>query len=117
MEFNSETLMPLLTAWALKLILALVIFIVGKWISKRITAVVRKLMERAELDTTLVNFLCTIVYAILLAAVVLGALFTTGGLALSYGPDLATGPVIILLAGGTYLLTAAIRGLGRQTGR
>ena len=54
--------------------------------------------------------------AIMLAAVGLGALFTMGGLALSYGPDLATGPVIILLAGGTYLLTAAIRGLGRQSG-
>ncbi len=53
--------------------------------------------------------------AIMLAAVVLGALFTTGGLALSYGPDLATGPVIILLAGGTYLLTAAIQGLGRRS--
>ena len=54
--------------------------------------------------------------AIMLAAVGLGALFTMGGLALSYGPDLATGPVIILLAGGTYQLTAAIRGLGRQSG-
>lgn len=55
--------------------------------------------------------------AIMVAAVLLGAFFTTAGLALSYGPDLATGPVIILLAGGTYLLTAAIRGFGRQTGR
>ena len=70
MEFNSETLMPLLTAWALKLLLALAIFIIGKWISKRITGVFRKLMERAELDPTLVNFLCNIVYAILLGAVV-----------------------------------------------
>lgn len=78
MEFNSETLMPLLTAWAIKIILALAIFVIGKWISKRITGVVRKLMERAELDSTLVNFLCNIVYAILLAAVVLAALDSLG---------------------------------------
>jgi zinc transport system permease protein len=36
-------------------------------------------------------------------AVVLGSLFTTGGLALSYGPDLPAGATMILLAGVTYL--------------
>lgn len=78
MEFNTETLMPLLTAWAIKIVLALVIFVVGKWVSKKITGVIRKLMERAELDPTLISFLCNIVYAILLAAVILAALDTLG---------------------------------------
>ena len=78
MEFNSETLMPLVTAWAVKIVIAGLIFIVGKWISKKITAFIRKLMERADLDPTLVNFLCNIVYTILLAAVILAALDTLG---------------------------------------
>lgn len=78
MELNSEALMELLTAWGIKIVLALLIFVVGKWVSKKVTAVIRKLMERAELDVTLVNFLCNIVYAILLAAVVLAALDTLG---------------------------------------
>jgi small conductance mechanosensitive channel len=78
MEFNSETLMPLAVDWGLKIVLALAVFIIGKWISRRITNVIRKLMERAELDSTLVTFLCNIVYAILLAAVILAALDLLG---------------------------------------
>ena len=78
MDFSSETLMPMITDWAIKLVLAAIIFLVGKWISKKITALLRKLMERAELDPTLVNFLANIVYTILLAAVILAALDTLG---------------------------------------
>lgn len=78
MDFSSETLMPILTAWAIKIVLALAIFVIGKWVCKRITSVIRKLMERAELDPTLVNFLSNIVYAILLAAVILAALDVLG---------------------------------------
>ena len=78
MEFNSEALMPMLTAWAINIVIALAIFVIGKWVAKRLTGVVRKLMERAELDTTLINFLANIVYAILLAAVVLAALDSLG---------------------------------------
>jgi zinc transport system permease protein len=39
--------------------------------------------------------------AMMLIATGLGALFTTLGLALSFGPDLPTGPTMILLAGGS----------------
>jgi zinc transport system permease protein len=42
-------------------------------------------------------------------AVVLGMVFTAGGLAVSYAPDLPSGPVIIVLAGMTYLLAALFR--------
>ena len=41
-------------------------------------------------------------------ATLLGAVLSVGGLALSYGPDLPAGPVIILLAGGTYVLSAVL---------
>jgi zinc transport system permease protein len=46
--------------------------------------------------------------AMMLIATGLGALFTTLGLALSFGPDLPTGPTMILLAGGVYILSALI---------
>ena len=78
MEFNMETLMPMLTTWGIKIVLALLIYMVGKWIAKRITRVINGLMERAEMDATLVNFLGNIVYAFLLAAVILAALDTLG---------------------------------------
>ena len=38
-------------------------------------------------------------------ATLLGTAFTTGGLALSYAPDLPAGPTIILLAGVAYVLS------------
>lgn len=44
--------------------------------------------------------------AMMLIATGLGALFTTLGLALSFGPDLPAGPTMILLAGGVYILSA-----------
>jgi zinc transport system permease protein len=46
--------------------------------------------------------------AMMLIATALGALFTTLGLALSFGPDLPAGPTMILLAGGVYILSALV---------
>ncbi len=45
---------------------------------------------------------------IMLLATLLGSLFTSGGLALSYSPDLPVGPTIILLAGSVYLISALL---------
>jgi zinc transport system permease protein len=47
----------------------------------------------------------------MLVATLLGTALTSGGLALSYAPDLPAGPVIILLAGALYLLSAVTAGL------
>jgi zinc transport system permease protein len=41
-------------------------------------------------------------------ATLLGALISTAGLALSYGPDLPAGPTIVLLAGAVYLTSALL---------
>lgn len=42
----------------------------------------------------------------MLLATVLGSLISVFGLALSYGPDLPAGPIIILLAGAVYVFSA-----------
>jgi len=44
----------------------------------------------------------------MLLATLLGAAFTTAGLALSYAPDLPAGPTMVLLAGAVYLLSAVL---------
>ena len=41
-------------------------------------------------------------------ATLLGSLFTTAGLAISYDPDLPAGPTIVLVAGGVYIVSAVI---------
>ena len=71
-------LIPMLTDWTIKIVLALVIYVVGKWIAKRVTKFVRTLMEARGADATLINFLSNVVYAILLVAVVLASLDTLG---------------------------------------
>lgn len=76
--FSSEELGPLLLDWAMKIILALVIYVVGKWITKRVTQLVTKLMQARDVDPTLVDFLANIVYAVLLVAVIIAALDTLG---------------------------------------
>jgi zinc transport system permease protein len=47
----------------------------------------------------------------MLLAALLGAVFTSGGLAASYGPDLPAGATIILVAGAAYLLSSGIHRL------
>jgi zinc transport system permease protein len=49
-------------------------------------------------------------------SVIVSAALTTGGLALSYGPDLPTGATTILLAGAAYLIVAAAAALLRRGG-
>ena len=78
-SFISDTnLTSTLTDWAINIVLALIIFIIGKWISQRVTNLCRKLLGRAKLDPTLVNFLSNIVFAVLMVAVILASLDTLG---------------------------------------
>ena len=64
--------------WAIKLVLALAIFFIGKWIARIIANVVRRLMDRAKLDAMLTRFLSAILYGVLLVAVALAALDSLG---------------------------------------
>lgn len=54
------------------------------------------------------------VWKIMLGAVILSMVFTSGGLFLSYAPDLPSGAVTILLAGITYVLTLLITSFRTQ---
>ena len=75
---SSAELVPMLSAWAVRIVMALVIYVIGKWVAKKVANFARKLMEGREADPTLVNFLCNIIYAVLLVAVILAALDTVG---------------------------------------
>jgi zinc transport system permease protein len=44
----------------------------------------------------------------MLIATLLGGVFTSAGLALSYGPDLPAGPTMILVAGSVYVVSAVL---------
>ena len=76
--FGNTDLVPMLTGWATKLVLALVIYVIGKWVAKKITKTIVRMMDGRDVDETLSKFLANIVYAILLTAVVLAALDSLG---------------------------------------
>ena len=64
--------------YGLKIVAALLIFIIGKWIVKKLTAVTKTVMEKANVDKTLVEFAESLVYFILLMVVILASLNTLG---------------------------------------
>ena len=76
--FGNAELVPMLVAFGGKLVLALLIFIIGKWIAKKIANTVSRLMKARDVDETLNRFLANIVYGVLLIAVILAALDRLG---------------------------------------
>ena len=67
-----------LLAWSWKVIAALLIFVVGRWVARAVKAFVKRLMTKRGIDVMLVNFLGTILYAILLVAVIIASVGQLG---------------------------------------
>lgn len=78
MENTIATLWAVGATYAIKLVAAILVFIIGRWLAKRIAALLAKLLERNQVETTLVNFLKNILYYALLVAVVIAALGQLG---------------------------------------
>lgn len=60
------------------IILALVIFVVGRWVVKLVVKAIRKILEKGKMDVMLIDFLCTIFGALGLLVVVIAALNRLG---------------------------------------
>jgi small conductance mechanosensitive channel len=68
----------LLTIYGLKVLAALAIFIVGRWVAKGVRKVVDRLMTKSNVDPTLVSFTGNLAYIGLLAFIVIAALGQLG---------------------------------------
>ena len=64
--------------YGLKIIAAILIFIIGKWAVKKLTAVSKKLMDKAKVDKTLIEFGSSLIYFMLMLMVVLASLNSLG---------------------------------------
>ena len=73
MEKLIEVITLWITTYSLKIAAAVVIFIIGKWLSRKITMLLTKLLEKNNIDVTLIKFLESIVYYILLIVVLIAA--------------------------------------------
>ena len=83
MEFLGFTVdVATLTSNALELVikvaLAILIFIVGRWLAKKAVAFSDRLMTRSHLDETVASFLSRLLYGVLLVVVILAALSKVG---------------------------------------
>jgi small conductance mechanosensitive channel len=74
-SLNIEKIIDTLTLWAttysMKIIAAVLIFIIGKWLAKKVSNVFIKLLEKNKVDATLTRFLESIVYYTLLIVVLI----------------------------------------------
>ncbi|MBW2215736.1 MAG: mechanosensitive ion channel [Deltaproteobacteria bacterium] len=78
MENLIAKIWELLTIYGLKVIAAIVVFIVGRWIAKGLTGLTEKIMNKRKVDTTIVSFVANMTYIALLVFVVLAALGQLG---------------------------------------
>lgn len=70
--------MELLTIYAVKIVVSLLVFFIGKKLASLATQICVKLMERSKVDETLSKFLSNIIYGLLIVVIVLAALSNLG---------------------------------------
>jgi small conductance mechanosensitive channel len=73
MDINVDALWSWVSAYSLNIIGALLIFIVGKWLARRISNLLSKLLEKNNFDLALVSFLTHLTYYALVVLVVVAA--------------------------------------------
>lgn len=80
MDFNGilPKLQEFATFYGLKIIAAILIFIIGRWLAKMIKNLIVKVMKKGEVDATLTSFVGHLTYVALLTLVVIAALNQIG---------------------------------------
>ena len=73
-----ETVSLYLSTYALKVVAAIIILMVGKWISRKLADLLSKVLKKNNIDVTLISFLENIAYYALLVVVVIAALGQLG---------------------------------------
>ncbi|MBC8206764.1 MAG: mechanosensitive ion channel [Kiritimatiellales bacterium] len=68
----------ILAEFGLKIVAAILIFIIGRWVAKQLKMLLQKAMERAKVDAAIVGFASSLVHAALMIFVVLAALGQIG---------------------------------------
>jgi small conductance mechanosensitive channel len=88
----------LLTIYGMKVVAAIIIFIVGRWVAKAVTNFIKRLMTKSKTDETLVKFVGSLSYIALLAFVIIATLNQLGIQTASFIAVLAAAGLAIGLA-------------------
>lgn len=73
-----DALIASVTYYGLKIVVALLVLIIGKWIAGLCRRMSRRAMEKGKVDAVLVGFLSNIVYYLLMVAVIITAVSQLG---------------------------------------
>lgn len=74
-----QTVTDMIGLYALNIAIAIVIFVIGKWVARKVTDFAHKvMMKNDKVDDTLANFLDDIIYYVLMIIVILTALKQLG---------------------------------------
>ena len=73
-----EKVLAYASEYSFKIIGAIAIFVIGRWLAAKLTKIYERLMFKSKLDTTFVEFSKSIIYFLLLLVVVVAALNTLG---------------------------------------
>ena len=78
-EFLADSnIVEMLTNGAINLVIAIVIFVVGKWLAKRVQNTLEALLRKRNVDEVLVDFLGTISSTLIIIVAVIAAVDTLG---------------------------------------
>jgi small conductance mechanosensitive channel len=68
-----ETITYWVTTYSIKILAAILIFLIGKWIAGKISKLVTTLLEKSNVDVTLTRFLENIIYYVLMILIIIAA--------------------------------------------
>ena len=74
----SEILSTYVIPWGIKIAMAIVIFVIGRWIAKAVTKGIRRIMDKSGVEETLSDFMGNIIYTVLVVFVIIAALEQLG---------------------------------------
>jgi len=95
---TSPDMLETLSNGALNLLIAIVIFVLGKWVARWVQHAFEKIMRSRQVDEVLVDFLGTIVYTLIVIAAIIAAVDTLGIPATSFLAILGAAGLAIGLA-------------------
>lgn len=68
------TLIEMLSTWGLNVLGAVAVLIVGRWVATRMRRLTRKALEKAAIDESLIPFLSSVTYYVVMAVVLIAVL-------------------------------------------
>lgn len=87
--------------FGLRIIAAILIFVIGRWVAKQVHKLLHKMMERAKVDSAVIGFTCSLAHAAIMVFVILAALGKVG---------VQTASFIAVLAAAGFAVGLALQG-------